>query len=149
MQHTCKMHIVWKHFFDSLSSFIYKINQMLIYSTIFEIIHTLPLQLQCKKFQHYNGTMINTFSSGQELRIMLICTMKDLQHNQNDSRICKRDESAKRQIVKINDICYLSNSFISGNSFEQKSIIGIKCIETSSQAFIKDYFIFCWSFFPS
>ena len=86
--------------------------------------------------------MINTFSSGQELRIMLICTMKDLQHNQNDSRICKRDESAKRQIVKINDICYLSNSFISGNSFEQKSIIGIKCIETSSQAFILDYFIF-------
>ena len=98
---------------------------------------------------NYNGTMINTFSSGQELRIMLICTMKDLQHNQNDSRICKRDESAKRQIVKINDICYLSNSFISGNSFEQKSIIGIKCIETSSQAFILDYFIFAGVFVHS
>ena len=138
MQHTCKMRIVWKHFFNSLSSFIYTINQIRIYSTIFEI----PLQLQCKKFQNFNGTMINTFSSAQELKIMLICTMKDLQHNQNDSRMCKRDESAKRQIVKINDICYLSNSFISGNSFEQKSIIGIKCIETSSQAFILDYFIF-------
>ena len=106
------------------------------------MIQKLSLQFKCKKFQHNNGTMINTFSSGQDLKIMLICTMKDLQHNQNDSRICKRDESAKRQIVKINDICYLSNSFISGNSFEQKSIIGIKCIETSSQAFILDYFIF-------
>ena len=81
--------------------------------------------------------MINTFSSGE----MLICPMKDLQHNQNDSRICKRDESAKRQIVKINDICYLSNSVISGNSFEQISIIGIKCIRSSSQAFILDYSI--------
>ena len=100
-------------------------------------------------FQHCNGTMINIFSLRQDLKIMLICTMKDLQHNQNDSRICKRDESAKRQIVKINDICFLSNSFISGNSFEQKSIIGIKCIETSSQAFIKDNFIFAGVFFPS
>ena len=73
---------------------------------------------------------------------MLICTIKDLQHNQNDSRMCKRDESAKRQIVKINDICHLSNSLISGNSFDQISIIGIKCIQASSQAFILDYFIF-------
>ena len=70
-----------------------------------------------KQIQHYNGTMVNAFSSGKGLKIMLICTMKDLQHNQNDSRIRERDESAKRQIVKINDICYLSNSLISGNSF--------------------------------